>query len=46
MMQTYKILANEGRLENITYFSWNDPSYGIFRCGALTDAGKLALSPM
>jgi hypothetical protein len=46
MMQTYKILANEGRLANITYFSWNDPSYGIFRCGALTDAGKLALSPM
>jgi hypothetical protein len=30
MMQTYKILATEGRLENITYFSWNDPSYGIF----------------
>jgi hypothetical protein len=46
MMQTYKILANEGRLANIMYFSWNDPSYGIFRCGALTDAGKLALSPM
>src|SRR5882757_10440442 len=46
MMQTYKILAGEGKLANITYFSWGDPSYGIFRCGALTDAGKLALSPM
>jgi hypothetical protein len=46
MMQSYKILADEGRLANITYFSWNDPSYGVFRCGAVTDAGKLALSPM
>ena len=45
MMQAFKILADEGRLANITYFSWDDPSYGIYRCGALTDAGKLALSP-
>ena len=46
MIQTFKILASQGKLANTTYFSWDDPSYGIFRCGALTDAGKLALSPM
>jgi hypothetical protein len=45
MMQTYKTLADEGKLADITYFSWADPDDGIFRCGALTDAGKLALSP-
>ena len=45
MMQAFKTLADEGKLANITYFSWDDPSYGIYRCGALTDAGKLALSP-
>jgi hypothetical protein len=46
MMQAYKQLADEGKLANITYFSWSDPDYGIFRCGDLTDAGKLALNPM
>jgi hypothetical protein len=46
MMQAYKVLADQGKLANITYFSWGDPDDGIFRCGALTDAGKLALRPM
>jgi hypothetical protein len=45
MMQAYKQFHDEGKLANITYFSWSDPDYGIFRCGALTDTGKSALRP-
>jgi hypothetical protein len=44
--------AQQGRVAGLLYFSWNsDPapssSYpgSVWRCGALTEAGKLALSP-
>jgi hypothetical protein len=35
----------------IIYYDWTEvpgkpDSWAIFRCGAITDAGKLALSPM
>jgi hypothetical protein len=38
-------------LTGIIYYDWTEvpgkpDSWAIFRCGALTDAGKLALSPM
>jgi hypothetical protein len=48
--EALKTFANEGRLAAAIYYNWESkdgfeyPS--IFRCGALTDAGKLALSPM
>lgn len=43
--------ASEGRLAGAIYYDWTEKpgkpdSWAIFRCGALTDAGKLALSPM
>jgi hypothetical protein len=43
--------ASEGRLAGILYYDWTEvpgkqDSWAIFRCGALTEAGKLALSPM
>jgi len=43
--------ASRGRLAGILYYDWTEvpgkpDSWAIFRCGALTDAGKLALSPM
>jgi hypothetical protein len=34
------------RVIGLIYFAWIDQEYGIFRCGALTDAGKLALNPL
>ena len=43
--------AQQGKLAAAIYYTWDgappgtDPM-GVFRCGVLTDAGKLALSPM
>jgi hypothetical protein len=47
----FEHFANQGRLAAIIYYDWTEvpgkpDSWAIFRCGALTDAGKLALSPM
>ena len=48
--EAFKTFVNQGRLVATIYYNWESkhgfeyPS--IFRCGALTDAGKLALSPM
>jgi hypothetical protein len=49
----FKSFTEQGRLAAIIYYSWNGDFVGqkenmgaIFRCGSLTDAGKLALSPM
>jgi hypothetical protein len=48
----YKEFADQGRLAALMYYSWSGEYIGqkespgtLFRCGALTDAGKLALSP-
>ena len=48
----FKQFAQQGRLAAAIYFSWSGSSGdkenagAIFRCNALTDAGKLALSPL
>ena len=49
----YKEFADEGRLAALVYYSWSGDYVGqkegpgtLYRCGALTPAGKLALSPM
>jgi hypothetical protein len=43
-------LSAQGRLAGFLYYSWaghpGEVGSTIFRCGALTEAGKLALSPM
>jgi hypothetical protein len=48
--EAFKYFANQGRLAAITYYNWKSkPGYesqSIFRCGALTNAGKVALSPL
>jgi hypothetical protein len=43
--------VKQGRLAAIIYYAWSPPpqkrdDMAVFRCGALTDAGKLALSPL
>jgi hypothetical protein len=50
---TLKHFIEQGRLAASLYYSWDGDFPGqkenmgaIFRCGALTDAGKLALSPL
>jgi|SRR5579859_429842 len=48
----FEHFVKKGRLAAIFYYSWGSDvpgpteSYAIFRCGGLTEAGKLALSPM
>jgi hypothetical protein len=45
----FQHFADEGRLAAIIYYDWLDTpgqSQVLFRCGAITKAGKLALSPM
>jgi hypothetical protein len=47
----FQHVVSQGRLAAIIYYDWTEmpgkpDSWAIFRCGALTDAGKLALSPM
>jgi hypothetical protein len=45
----FQHFASEGRLAAIIFYDWADKpgnTGAIFRCGALTDAGKLAISPM
>jgi hypothetical protein len=52
MRSALKRFAEEGRLAASFYYSWSGLPWekenqgAIFRCGGLTDAGKLALSPM
>jgi hypothetical protein len=50
---TLKRFVDQGRLAASIYYSWdgdfpgqNENMGAIFRCGHLTDAGKLALSPL
>jgi hypothetical protein len=49
----YRTFAGQGRLAALIYYSWSGDYVGqkespgtLFRCGALTEAGKLVLSPM
>ena len=48
--EAFKTFVKQGRLAAIIYYNWTAlhgyESQAIFRCGALTDAGKLALKPM
>ncbi|MBV8926290.1 MAG: hypothetical protein JOZ74_13065 [Bradyrhizobium sp.] len=49
MRGALKTFAQQGRLAASIYYSWGRPGElgsSIERCGALTSAGKLALSPM
>lgn len=51
MRSVFQHFASQGLLGAIIYYDWTgkpgkNDSQGIFRCGALTDAGKLALKPM
>jgi hypothetical protein len=51
-MDEFRDLANQGRVADALYFAWNTDPWAkqvdpltIFRCGALTAGGKLALTP-
>jgi hypothetical protein len=48
--EAFKTFVKQGQLAAIIYYNWTAlhgyESQAIFRCGALTEAGKLALSPL
>jgi hypothetical protein len=44
MLGDFRRFVNQGRLTGLLYFSWDDGKYGIYRCSALTESGRLALS--
>ena len=51
--RAFQSFAEQGRLAAALWFMWSSDYFGekenpgaIFRCGALTNAGKLALSPL
>ena len=53
LMDDFRQAAREGRLSGLFYFGWNsDPwakqidPFSVYRCGGLTESGKLALSPL
>jgi hypothetical protein len=52
MMSEFRKYADEGRLIGAIYYSWNTDAWEreidpltIFRCGALTEGGRLAIAP-
>jgi hypothetical protein len=48
MRDNFRPYVQQGRLTGLFYYAWIDSreNFGVFRCGALTETGKLALSPM
>jgi len=48
MMATFRQYARQGTLAGLFYYAWIDQAehFGVFRCGALTKSGHLAVTPM
>lgn len=51
MRSVFKHFVDQGRLGAIIYYDWlgtpgTKQFFAVYRCGALTAAGKLALRPM
>ena len=45
MLIDFRQYVREGRLDSLLYYAWTDDEYGIYRCGAVTDSGRVALDP-
>jgi hypothetical protein len=52
MMGYFRQIATNGRLPMVIYCAWDAKpgatgleSYGIYRCGRVTEAGRIALTP-
>jgi hypothetical protein len=43
MLRDFREFFREGRLLGLIYYAWEGRKYGIYRCGALTEAGRVAL---
>ncbi len=45
LLDDFRQFADAGRLKGLLYYAWADERYGIYRCGVLTESGRLALDP-
>jgi hypothetical protein len=43
MLGDLRQFVGDGRLKGLIYYAWADDKYGIYRCGSLTESGRLAL---
>jgi hypothetical protein len=41
----FRQFVREDRMRGLIYYAWADDKYGIYRCGGLTDSGRLAVDP-
>jgi len=48
MRSNFRPYVQQKKVQELLWYAWIDPAenFGVFRCGALTGAGRLALSPM
>jgi hypothetical protein len=43
VLADFREFVKQGRLKGLIYYAWTDEKYGIYRCGVLTNSGRLAL---
>jgi hypothetical protein len=43
MLGDFRQFVRKGRLLGLIYYAWADGKYGVYRCGGLTEAGRVAL---
>jgi hypothetical protein len=43
LLDDFRQFVGQGRLKGLFYYSWTDEKYGIYRCGTLTESGRLVL---
>jgi hypothetical protein len=43
LIADFRQFERQGRLAALFYYAWTDEKYGLYRCGALSKAGRLAL---
>lgn len=47
MMGDFRQFTQERRLTGVIYYSWiGDQPFDVYRCGGLTESGRLAITPM
>jgi hypothetical protein len=48
MRDNFRPYVDDGRLKGLIYYAWIDTSenFGVYRCGALLETGRLAIAPM
>jgi hypothetical protein len=43
MLADFGLFVQQGRLKGLMYYAWTDDKYGVYRCGALAESGRLIL---